>query len=150
MATAAPLCWSSHFVPQRAVNEGKFRTSDILLSSLYSDGDGPLSSWPQPRGSDGDVTPRKDTRGGLWTVFLTLATAFCYRVALTCRCERCNRSVVTSEVTGPNPAEAKFSQLAECGQRYWCTYQRHRAECAPTSPVDIPAAWCECRGWSLD
>ena len=60
MATAAPLCGSSHFVPQRAVNEGKRRTSHILLSSLYSDG--PLSSWQQSRGSDRDVTPRKDTR----------------------------------------------------------------------------------------
>ena len=32
----------------------------LSLCSLYSDS--PLSSWPQPRGSDGDVAPRKDTR----------------------------------------------------------------------------------------
>ena len=39
------------------------------LFPLYSDG--PLSSRPQPRGSDGDVTPRKDTREDLGPSFLT-------------------------------------------------------------------------------
>ena len=37
MAMSAPLCGSSLFVLQRAVSENIRRTSDILLSSLYSD-----------------------------------------------------------------------------------------------------------------
>ena len=50
MAMAAPpRCFFSYAVHQT-----------LSLGPLYSDG--PLSSQAQPRGSDGDVTPRKDTR----------------------------------------------------------------------------------------
>ena len=61
MATVAPLFWSSLFALLRTVSEDIRRTSDILLSSLYSDS--PLSSRPQPLGRGAEMPLPAKTQG---------------------------------------------------------------------------------------
>ena len=63
---------------------------------------------------------------------------------------------MTSVVTGLNPVGGEIQPaqgrdpLAYCGQRHWWAYQRHRGECRGQSPVDVPAALCECWGQDFD
>ena len=81
----------------------KYTRLSPLLGPLYRDG--PLSSQPQPRRSDGEVAPRKDTREGLGLSFNYRpprgVAGLLFRVVAKCA----TRTAVTSEVTGPNPAE---------------------------------------------
>ena len=68
------------------------------LWSLYRCGS--RSSWPQPTGSGGDATPCKDTREERGPLFNSLALRTVAECFLMCRCEMCNRTAVTSGVTG--------------------------------------------------
>ena len=107
------------------------RTSDAVPCSLYSHS--LRSCRPQPRGSDGDVTPRQDTRQDRRLSFLLPFTTYCCIVAL--------RSLSVGELTGCRAsgigvnAGARVdvpATLGECwGQGFRWTYWRHCGNVGP-------------------
>ena len=90
------------------------RTSDAVPCSLYSH-----SLWscrPQPRGSDGDAAPRKDTRQDRRLSFLLPSTTYCCRVAL--------RSLSVGELTGGRTSGIGVNagtRVLVHGRNWWAT-----------------------------
>ena len=90
------------------------RTSDAVPCSLYSHSQ--RSCRPQPRGSDGDAAPRKDTRQDRRLSFLLPSTTYCCRVAL--------RSLSVGELTGGRTSGIGVNagtRVLVHGRNWWAT-----------------------------
>ena len=96
----------------------------LSFCSLYSGS--PLSSWPQPRRSDGDVAPRWDTREDFGLHFFIFPPPRVAWWLLMCRCQLCNKTAVASVRAG-----GRFKSHVESGLSVVVEW-RHHSEQAGT------------------
>ena len=142
-------------LPHALVALGVHQT--FSLGPLYSDG--PLSSGPHREGvTETSLLARTRLvllQGGFDDLWRRCRKA----CASLCRCERCNRTAVTSEVTSPNPVGGVIQpgSWRKAGT-HWLSVGTDTGGrtgnivrmLGPESPVDAPTALCECWGQGLD